>query len=141
MTQFAHILVPTDFEPASRKALELAMTIGQKFGSKLTLLHAFQLPTTPYLASEAFPIAEFQNYAQQALDREVAEAAKRYSPVASSLVFGYPSQHILDFITPNDVDLVVMGTHGRRGLSRALGSIAARVVRLSPVPVLTITAR
>lgn len=117
------------------------MTIGQKFGSRLTLLHAFQLPTAPYLASEAFPIAEFQTHAQRALDREVAEASKTYGAIGSALEFGYPSQHILDYTAPNDVDLIVMGTHGRRGLARALGSIAARVVRLSSVPVLTVTAR
>lgn len=140
MPRFDHILVPTDFEPASHKALELAMAIGRKFDAKLTLLHTFQLPTAPYLASETFPIAEFQTYAQRALDAEVAEASKSYSAVSSVLEFGYPSQQILDYVAPNNVDLIVMGTHGRRGLARALGSIAARVVRLSSVPVLTTTA-
>ena len=138
-----HILVPTDFAEASAKALQLAVQLALRFDAKLTLLHVWELPIYPYmdfmLNSEI--IGEIEEAATKGLARAVEELQKTLPGAQGKLKTGFPWQGILDATEEVGADLVVMGTHGRRGLSRlTLGSVAEKVVRLSKVPVLTVHA-
>ncbi len=145
MRTFQHILVPTDFSAAAEKAIEMARSIGSKFAAKLTLLHV--IPTPPFYGYEPtrdwpLPIEELPREAQRVLDDALRKLEGSYPRVEGTLVSGDPSEQILMAANERRVDLIVMGTHGRRGLSHVLlGSVAEKVVRASPVPVLTVGAR
>ncbi len=141
MTQFKHILLPTDFEPSSSSALELGVGLAQTFGAKLTLLHVWEIPIYPYmefmLNSEL--IAGVEARALGRLRTALASVQRALPTADSKLKTGQPWSGILDAIGETQADLVVMGTHGRRGVSHVvLGSVAEKIVRLSPVPVLTV---
>lgn len=142
MTTFKHILVPTDFGEPSDRAVDVAALMAAMFESRLTLLHASWLPPSAYAAYAEglyWPAEEVAKESQKALDAAVARAQKAYPKTESAVVKGEPWQAILDAAQERGCDLIVMGTHGRRGLSRMLiGSVAEKVVRLSPVPVLTV---
>jgi nucleotide-binding universal stress UspA family protein len=147
MIDFKRILVATDFSPSAERALELAMEIGRASGATITLFHASWLP--PAAFGDYGAHAEGINWhaddvaraARKTLEDALARARARYPATESAVAFGEPWRAILEAITERNIDLVVMGTHGRRGLSHlVLGSVAEKIVRLSPVPVLTVTA-
>jgi nucleotide-binding universal stress UspA family protein len=141
MTTFKHILVPTDFEAPSSRAIDVAIGLARAFDAKLTLLHVWEIPIYPYmefmLNSEVITSVE-----QRAVKRlaEALEGLRKALPRAESkLKTDMPWAGILDAIQETGADLVVMGTHGRRGVAHVvIGSVAEKVVRLSPVPVLTV---
>jgi nucleotide-binding universal stress UspA family protein len=145
MTTIEHILVPTDFEEPAEAALTLALALAAKFDAKLTILHVGWEPASTYAAyaeSLSWPMEDLEASARKELDAVVAAARKQLARVDSALVTGEPWQIILDTARVRTCDLIVMGTHGRRGLSRVfLGSVAERVVRFSPVPVLTLSSK
>jgi nucleotide-binding universal stress UspA family protein len=138
MFTFRHILVPTDFGEASSHALDLGLEIAEKFGSKLTLVHVYEVPVM-YSEGIDWPIEPFELEAKRELDAVHAGVKARHAATNAVLGRGPAWEGILEVAREQGVDLIVMGTHGRRGLSRALlGSQTERVVRLSPVPVLTV---
>jgi nucleotide-binding universal stress UspA family protein len=142
------ILVPTDFGDSSRAAAEAAVELAHRFRVPLVLLHVFQVPTTVNRGVLATPIADYvqlvEDEAQSALNGEASRLRASRTDVRTALMStvlksGNTWEEILDAAKKFDVGLIVMGTHGRHGLPRALlGSVAERVVRLSPVPVLTV---
>lgn len=141
MKTFKHILVPTDFEGPSAEATDTAMGLAHAFGAKLTLLHVWEIPIYPYmefmLNSEI--IAGIEQRAIKRLDEAVANVRLALPSANAVLKTGLPWGGIVDAIQELQPDLVVMGTHGRRGVNHLmLGSVAEKVVRLSPVPVLTV---
>jgi nucleotide-binding universal stress UspA family protein len=142
MNEFKHILVATDFGEPANRALDFALMLASKFESKVTIVHASWLPPVAYAAYAEgllWPTDEMARGAKEALQTLVSGARKRYSNVEGLVVIGEPRGTILDVAQERGADLIAMGTHGRRGLSRVfLGSVAERVVRVSPVPVLTI---
>jgi nucleotide-binding universal stress UspA family protein len=143
MQNFKHILVPTDFHEASASALELAVSMAQTFGAKVTLLHVWEVPIYPYmdfmLNSEL--ITRVEDAAVKGLAEALETLQKTLPTAEGKLKTGTPWQEVVDAVSELGADLVIMGTHGRRGLSRlTLGSVAERVVRLAPVPVLTVHA-
>jgi nucleotide-binding universal stress UspA family protein len=145
MTAFKHILVPTDFgEPASR-ALDLAIALASKFESKLTLFHASWMPPTADVAygkGLPWPTDAYVQEAEKELAKVASRTREQFPQIESSVVKGEPWEEILRAAKERGADLIVMGTHGRRGLSRVfLGSVAEKVVRLSPIPVLTISGK
>ncbi|HTJ82705.1 MAG TPA: universal stress protein [Polyangiaceae bacterium] len=140
MMPFQRILVPTDFGPAAQHAADLAVSIGERFDSTITILHVYTLPSAfaPYLETMPLPTHDFVTAARQALSLEVDRVKKRYGRVTPELASGFAWQEIIEY-TKTGFDLVVMGTHGRKGISRlVLGSVAEKLVRLSPIPVLTV---
>jgi nucleotide-binding universal stress UspA family protein len=143
MNTFKHIVVPTDFGPASARALELATTLAKAFDGKITLLHVWEIPIYPYmdfmLNSEV--ITRVEDAAVKHLAGALEVLRKALPNAESKLKTGPTWQSILEVIRELKPDLVVMGTHGRHGISRvALGSVAERVERLSDTPVLTVHA-
>lgn len=141
MKDIHHILVPTDFERPSNEAIELATSLAQSFGAKITLLHVWQVPIYPYMdfTLNSDLITRMEEAATERLSVGLKNLKQILPSSESMLKMGLPWQEILDVIANLKPDLVVMGTHGRRGLTHAfLGSVAERVVRLSPAPVLTV---
>jgi nucleotide-binding universal stress UspA family protein len=140
MNTFKHILVPTDFGPASAEAVELAVTLAGKFGSEVTLLHVWEVPVYPYVdfVLDGAIVDSVEKAALQRLGEALRDVQKRVPGAKSLLRMGLTWQEIVDVIKAIKPDVVIMGTHGRRGLTHALlGSVAEKVVRLSSAPVLT----
>lgn len=143
MQIFKHILVPTDFHAASGTALELAVSMAQAFDAKITLLHVWEVPIYPYMdfMLNSSLITRVEDAAVKGLAEALEQLQKKLPTAQSKLKTGLPWEGVLEAINELGADLVVMGTHGRRGLSRlTLGSVAERVVRLSRVPVLSVHA-
>jgi nucleotide-binding universal stress UspA family protein len=139
MRSLAPILVATDFSPHARHAADVAVAFAEKLGAEVMLVHALSLPALAYAAGLSWPVAELEQDAGKALDEAASVLKGRCPKVNVSLRFGPPAEEILAAAREHDSGLVVMGTHGRQGLSRLLlGSVAERVVRASPVPVLTV---
>jgi nucleotide-binding universal stress UspA family protein len=142
MPQFQQILVATDFGEPSSCAVDMAMELAQTFGAALTLVHVYEIPSfayagMPYTAVDL--LTPIEQAAQAALDKELARVQSRIPSARSVLRRGAPWREIVATIEETHADLVVIGTHGRRGVERALlGSVAEKIVRVSPAPVLTV---
>lgn len=139
MVTIKHILVATDFSETSARALAMALELARAFDARLTLLHVWSIPSTGYAEALSWPIDDMERAAKRALDDAFARTSKVHPKTEALLREGNEWQEIVDAAQDLRCDLVVMGTHGRRGLPRlVLGSVAEKVVRLSPVPVLTV---
>jgi nucleotide-binding universal stress UspA family protein len=135
---FKHILLPTDFSEGAELATDIAVDLAASSGATITLFHAYSLPALICADGVRFPAAELEPAAEEELRAALARLRQRWPKSDSQLVCGVPWQQILLAIEMHGADMVVMGTHGRRGLPRAiLGSVAEKVADLSPVPVLT----
>ena len=137
----AHVLVPTDGSPLSREALDYAMAVHPT--ARLTLLHVIDYVEEITIAEALVGFEELHkratNRAEDLLEREAARASDHDGDVTTEFVFGKPSREISDYAADHEVDLVVMGSHGRTGLSRVLlGNVAQRVLQRAPVPVTVI---
>jgi len=140
MGLFKKVLVATDFSDASGGALALARSVARTEGAALTVVHVMELPALPegLQVDLVTPLTDAANAQfvplMAAVRADVPGATQR-------LELGAPWERILEVSREIGADLVVVGTHGRRGVVHALlGSVAERVVRLSPVPVLTVRA-
>lgn len=138
---FKHILVPTDFGEPADHALDIAIELAPKFGASISLLHVYQVVLPLYDEAFAWPLDQIEKAARTTLDARLAAAKARYPNCEAILKPGAAGVEIVSVANQSRADLIVMGTHSRRGLSRlVLGSVAERVVRTSPVPVLTVSA-
>lgn len=144
MAAFSHILVPTDFGEASDRALATALELAPIFDARVTLMHATLLPpnyTARYIEECGTPTDDLREGARRELEAAVAKAKQRWSKLEGALLVGDPWARILEAAKEHGADVIIMGTHGRRGVARAvLGSIAEKIVRLSPIPVMTVSA-
>lgn len=138
-----HILVPTDFSDGSSQAFDTALDMARDSGARVTLFHVHHVPTTVFpdvilpLAPEL--LRNLEHSVQLILDqwRERARAAGVEADTRTA--FGATPPAICAAADEVGADLIVLGTHGRGGLSHALlGSVAERVVRRAPCPVLTV---
>jgi nucleotide-binding universal stress UspA family protein len=139
------ILVPTDFSASSKEAANVAVELAQRFQVPLTLLHVVSVPAALYTGQFIVPVGDLVTPLEEAgrslLAEEAARVKRNGIQVTSVLRTGNPWEDILATQQALDAGLIVMGTHGRRGLPRAiLGSVAEKVVRLSRAPVLTLHA-
>jgi nucleotide-binding universal stress UspA family protein len=137
-----HILVPHDFSDTAQHALTFALELSSKLGAKITVLHAFEVPSFGYpdgIALSAEVIENVRKAASTALDGLVDRARGSGTDVRGVLRQGAAWSEIGAAAKDLKVDLIVMGTHGRHGLARVLlGSVAEKVVRTAPCPVLTV---
>ena len=138
------ILVPLDFSEQSAHALEYAKMLGKALDASLDLLHVVPNPfvADPSGLSLALPQAvldEFDREARTRLEKVLTSAERKTFNVRNIVKMGDPRAEILDYARLAAVDLIVMGTHGRTGVSRVfLGSVAERVVRTASCPVTTV---
>ena len=147
MRQFRRILHPTDFSKASRAAFAKAVTLAGQNRAELLVVHVLPLLTPfigdgySYVSPKTYETMEAaaRRDAQTRLSALLAKARKAKVRVKGALLDGAPYQAIPRTARSKHADLIVMGTHGRTGLSKLfLGSVAERVVSLAPCPVLTV---
>ena len=146
MKLFSKILLPTDFSDHANEALRYATELAQTHAASLCLVHAYDL--LPYALPDGPIMDERQLESvriafQKQLDqlRQAAEASGS-TRVETQLLQGPASSEIVRVAGEQHFDLIVMGTHGRTGLSHLLiGSVTEKVVRRAPCPVLTIPLR
>lgn len=137
---------PVDFSEPSREAMHLAADLASTSGARLILLYVRSLPPLAFAEAPSFTTEELLEQADELAERSLAEwrneALARGAPVVQTRsLIGVPHAEILRFAQENDLDLLVMGTHGRTAFMHAvLGSVAEKVVRRAPCPVLTVRA-
>lgn len=140
------ILVPIDWSPHSREAVRQALELARRLGAELRLLHVRDLPyALQYVIGEGqlpgIPAEERDQDALRALDEFVAGCDRGPVKITTAVRTGQPAEQILAETRESGAGMVVMGTHGRTGLMRALlGSQAELVVRRAEVPVLIVHA-
>ena len=145
MLTLKRILLPTDFSDCSAQASAYACSLAEKFGAELHVIHVLQdmvamLPE-PGLA---FPppgdyLQELEASSTQALAKLPDPATGTPASVVRATLQGPPFLEIIRYAKDQDIDLIVIGTHGRTGLAHVLlGSVAERIVRKAPCPVLTV---
>ncbi|MFO0667675.1 MAG: universal stress protein [Polyangiaceae bacterium] len=138
---FKHIVIATDFGEPSEHAVEVGLAIAAKFDATVTLLHAVWIPplANAYVEGLPWPVDAYDEAAKKGLSEALAKAKALHPKVESKLIAGEPARTIIETSRDEHADLLVLGTHGRRGLSHVvMGSVAERVVRQSEVPVLTV---
>jgi universal stress protein A len=144
MPELRRILHPTDFSPASRPALARAVALAKASRGRLTVLHVVSraVPYVRELHLREQLRAAIRDEAQRRLDALLSKAKEARVSAEGVLVEGEPHREIVRVATSRHADVIVMGTHGRTGLSRFLmGSVATRVLREAPCPVLTVRRR
>ena len=142
MIDLKNLLLPVDFSDACLKATEYAVSLGHRFGENLHLLHVIEDPIIYLPMFESYPLPtreQFETYAQVRLENWIPEQDTEGLNIEWHFLHGAPHAEVIDFATDNRTDLIVMGTHGRGVAAHLLlGSVAAKVVRSAPCPVLTV---
>ena len=145
MVKINKILFPVDLTANSSKVFPYVLSVSEKYGAEICLLHVVEDFAKwgggmyiPHIALEQYREDALRG-AEKALGKVCEEQLQGYRDFKKKIVYGDPAQEILKAIESEGIDLVVMGTHGRKGLENVLfGSVARNVVRRSPVPVLTV---
>ncbi len=143
MFDIRNIVCPIDFSHGSERAMEHAMALASKYGATVHLLHVYPLDVfvgpdggltlTPEI------VAKIAEQSTTGLEKLAAPWREKGHAVAVHVCDGMAAEETIRFAVKNAADLVVVGTHGRTGLSRMfMGSVAERIVRTSPIPVLTV---
>jgi universal stress protein A len=131
MIQLARILLPTDFSEFSGEATKYACALAEQFDAELHVLHV--------LEGQEIGDPELREFAEGELKEVLAPTWEEGRKVVKAMAEGPTFVEIIRYGREHDIDLIVMGTHGRSGLAHVLlGSVAERVVRKSPCPVLTV---
>ncbi|WP_135806557.1 universal stress protein [Halorussus marinus] len=137
---YERILIPTDGSDAVDPAVERAIDLASTYDAEL---HAVNVVNLASLSTEIHTPAVIESFEEQgevaveAIAERAADAG--VEDVATEVIHGTPHRTILDYADDHDVDMIVMGTHGRSGLNRyLLGSVTEKVVRTADVPVLTV---
>ena len=152
MKMFQRILVATDFSPASTPALEQSVKMARRDGALLLIAHAYQepglvelsrAPARVYVEIPGFVHGDVVRRLPRELVRKLrplVEYARTEGVEARALLLtGFADEAIIEAARQEGADLIVMGTHGRRGAARLfLGSVASRVISMAPCPVMTV---
>ncbi len=146
LVETRRILCPVDLSAVfSPELLDHAKTVGDKFSAELHLLYVVR-STTSYYGGDYIPSpdvdriqTDLKTEAKENLDEFAANFAGEYPALATAVESGHTARQILKYVDENDISMVIMGTHGRRGLDRVVfGSVAQRVVQSATVPVMTL---
>jgi nucleotide-binding universal stress UspA family protein len=146
MIALHQILIPTDFSIPSEVAGQYAKALAETFGASLHVLHVLDESYLTWAATEgmALPVeadvrAEAESSANNRLQQVLTEAEREKYRARIVLRIGSPFVEIIRYAREENIDLIVMGTHGRGLIAHLLlGSVAERVVRKAPCPVLTV---
>jgi nucleotide-binding universal stress UspA family protein len=143
MLALRSILVPTDFSETSDKALDFAIELAQKFDASVVVMHAYEIPVIGFpdgsLVATADVASRIQEAGKKGLEQSLSTRSGRGVKVTSVLREGRADEEIRSLAEELKVDMIVIGTHGRKGIARALlGSTAENVVRTVTIPILTI---
>jgi len=146
---YEHILVPTDGSETAENAVDQAIDIASKYGSTVHALYVVDVDATSYsLGTEQVDrirqghldeMTEVKEDADEATGYVAARGDEHGVEVVEHVTAGEPARAIRKFVDDNDIDLVVMGSHGRSGLKRViLGSVTEKVLRRTRLPVLVV---
>jgi nucleotide-binding universal stress UspA family protein len=145
MIDLHRILVPTDFSKQSQNALKYAAAFAEKFGAELYLLHVVQdlavfIPDMLTVAPPVVPsVKELTDAVYVAFDRIVEDNQLAAVTIHREVREGSPFSEIVRFAREENIDLIILSTHGHTGLAHMLlGSVTEKVVRKAPCPVLTV---
>jgi len=144
MKEFNKILFPVDLSESSPKLVPYVTLMASKFGSKIHLL--FVARVFEYFSGIYVPhpsISKFEDEVVKGAKKRIEEFTEEYfsdfPATKAKVVAGDISEEILKYTVSNGIDLLIMGTHGRKGLEKVIfGSVAERVAKTSPVPVLLV---
>jgi nucleotide-binding universal stress UspA family protein len=146
MKQFQRIMVATDLSPTSEPAIREAIALAKENGAELLFAHAYEIPGVigVHSVSAGF-YAQWERDVRESVENRlqklVERAAKEGLHAEPVVLAGQPYEEIAKAAKTREADLVVMGTHGRKGVARFfLGSVAARVISTAPCPVMTVHA-
>ena len=146
MTPFKRILVATDLSPVSLPAIEESILMAKEYGAELIVAHVYRGPNVIEAQSIASAVYDewdrtLRNEVEKKLLPIVEEAVKEGVAARPLIIDGFPPAAIARAAKDNGADLVVMGTHGRKGVARLfMGSVAAQLIATAPCPVLTVHA-
>ena len=147
MSRIRQILVPIDFSGSADLALEYAADLARRYSAELHLVHVLEDPILIGGSADGFIIdppglrARMAEDARRLLEQTLERCTRPHVRATREVVFGKTAASINDLALARRSDLIVMGTHGRSGLAHLmLGSVAERVVRSAPCPVLTVRA-
>ena len=145
MIDLKRILVPTDFSKFSQNALTYAAAFAEKFGAELYLLHVVQdlavfIPDMITVAPPVVPtVKQLTDAVYVAFDRLIEENHLTGLAIHREVREGSPFVEIIRFASEENMDLIVLSTHGHTGLAHVLlGSVTEKVVRKAPCPILTV---
>jgi len=144
MIEFKRILYPVDLSESSAKMVPYVQSMAKKFESKIYILFAarvFDYFTSMYVPHPS--ISRFEKEviegAEKRLYEFVDEHFSEFANTKTVVVAGDASEEIINYIEDQRIDLVIMGTHGRKGMDKIIfGSVAERVLKTSPVPVMVV---
>jgi universal stress protein A len=148
MPRLKKILVPLDYSDGSRVAMEYALFLAERFDAEIEVLHVAEIP----LGEEEHTVVKPDTGEEELLSELIMQQAVKAEteflapfvrdatiPIERSLLKGRPGKVIVEAATDRGADLIVMGTHGRSGFERLIiGSVAERVVRSAPCPVVVV---
>jgi nucleotide-binding universal stress UspA family protein len=144
MKDFKTILFATDFSESSDYAFQYAYSLARKFEARLLLVHVINEPVdlrgfyVPHISFEKLE-EEIEEGAKKMMEKFCRTHIRDYDNYETLIVPGIPYDEVIKKAMENSADLIVLGTHGRTGLDHVLfGSTAEKIVRKSPVPVMTI---
>ena len=142
MLPLKNIVLPTDFSEPTLAATQYAVTLAKRFDATLHLLHVIEDPVILAPIFESIPLPprqSFETYAQDRLENWISTADRDNLKLELHWLHGHPFSRIIEFASDHQMDLIVMGTHGRSLVSQViLGSVAEKVVRHAVCPVLTV---
>ncbi|MGD1975442.1 MAG: universal stress protein [Desulfobacterales bacterium] len=144
--EIKRILCPTDFSENSKHAMKYALTLAALSQAELELFHVVEPITYPQSTELFEPVLDEVELTmkmgaafQKQLEDQVAALKEEYPKTEGKIVTGNTFLEIIQVARDEKVDMIVMGTHGRTGLAHVLiGSVAEKVVREAPCPVLTV---
>jgi len=144
MIEFKRILYPVDLSESSAKIVPYVQSVAKKFESKIYIIFAARV--FEYFTSMYVPVPSVSRF-----EKEVIEGAEKrlyefvdehfgeFANTKTVVVAGDASEEIINYIEDQHIDLVIMGTHGRKGMDKIIfGSVAERVLKTSPVPVMVV---
>lgn len=139
---YDHVLMPTDGSPGAEAAIEHAVDLAARHDAELWAVHVAGVMDLGDVKEMSEDVEDKIQSDAAALVEPVREAAEGVDvEVREVILRGQPHDELVEFVEAEDVDVVVMGTHSKTGLSRViLGSTAEKVVRHAPVPVMTVPA-
>jgi len=147
MLNLKKILYPTDFSEYSLAALPYAVSIAKQNDAELYCLHVVDMPQEEYLTTEYMvplnvphvPEDKVLRTARARMERFFTENLSEIKKVESRVIVGVPFVEIIRYARDQSIDLIVIGTHGHSALAAMLlGTVAEKVVRKAPCPVLTV---
>ena len=145
MIRIQRILVPTDFSEFSKHSIRYGCELARKFEAELHLLNVVEdiypiipEPGTPVPINGEY-LAGLKESSERAIQRIPGDELAQGLTIKREVLSGTPFLEIIRYARKHEIDLIVLGTHGRSGLVHALmGSVAEKIVRKSPCPVLTV---